>query len=202
MSLWLARAPLVLASQSAVRRRMLESAGIPVEVCPAALDERGLERGLGAAAPAQVALALALAKARAVAARHPGRLVLGADQTLALGDAVFAKPEDRAGAARQLRALRGRAHRLHAALALVEDGAEVFAHCADATLYVRAFSERFLDAYLDAAGDAVLHSVGCYQIEGIGVHLFDRIEGDQFTIMGLPLLPLLNFLRGRGYLHA
>jgi septum formation protein len=202
MTLWLAREPLVLASKSAVRRDILENAGIPVAVHPADIDERTLESGMKGAGPGEVAQALALAKARAVSAMMPGQLVLGADQTLALGDTVFSKPVDRDAARAQLRALRGETHTLHAGVALVEDGAEVFAHTTAARLTMRRFSDDFLETYSSDAGDAVLHSVGAYQIEGTGIHLFDRIEGDQFTIMGLPLLPLLNFLRGWGYLAA
>ncbi|MBN8959425.1 MAG: septum formation protein Maf [Rhizobiales bacterium] len=202
MSLWLAREPLVLASKSAVRRVIVENAGIPVAVHPADIDERMLESRMKSAGPREVAQALALAKAQAVSAMLPGRLVLGADQTLALGDTVFYKPADKDAARSQLQTLRGATHTLHAGIALVEDGAEVFAHTAVAQLTMRQFSDDFLEAYLSAAGDAVLHSVGAYQIEGAGIHLFDRIDGDQFTIMGLPLLPLLNFLRGWGYLAA
>jgi septum formation protein len=200
MSLWLARESLVLASKSAVRRVILENAGIPVAVHPADIDERMLENGMKDTGPGEVAQALALAKAQAVSAMLPGRLVLGADQTLALDHALFSKPADRDAARSQLRTLRGETHTLHAGIALVEDGAEVFTHTAAAQLTMRQFSDDFLEAYLSAAGDAVLHSVGAYQIEGAGIHLFDRIDCDQFTIMGLPLLPLLNFLRGWGYL--
>jgi septum formation protein len=200
MTLWLAREPLVLASKSAVRRDILENAGIPIAVHPADIDERTLESGMKGVGPGEIAQALALAKAKAVSAILPGRLVLGADQTLALGAAIFSKPADKDAVRTQLRALRGETHTLHAGIALVEDGAEVFVHTAAAQLTMRQFSDDFLEAYLSAAGDSVLHSVGAYQIERTGVHLFDRIEGDQFTIMGLPLLPLLNFLRGWGYL--
>lgn len=202
MTLWLARDPLVLASKSEVRRTILENAGIPLVIRPADVDERGIEKGMVGAGADKVAAALALAKAQAVSAMMPGRIVLGADQTLALGDRIFSKPADRAGAAAQLRALRGQTHALHAAIAVVEDGAAVFAQTDTARLHVRPFSDDFVEAYLEAAGDKVCASVGAYQIEGTGIHLFDRIDGDQFTIMGLPLLPLLNFLRGWGYLRG
>ena len=132
----------------------------------------------------------------------PGRLVLGADQTLARGDTRFSKPANRAEAAAQLRALRGRTHELHSALALVRDG-DVLFECVDtARLTMRDFSDRFLDDYLDMAGDAALASVGGYQLEGIGIHLFERVEGDYFTILGLPLLPLLAFLRQNGFVDG
>ena len=200
MPLWLADTPLVLASKSAVRRAVLEKAGIPLAIVPADIDERAIEARADAKMPAEVAALLAREKARAVAAGLSGRLVLGADQTLGLGVRSFTKPADRPAARAQLLALRGRTHELHSALALDRDGALVFEHQAVARLTMRAFSERFLDAYLAAAGDAVTASVGCYQVEGIGIQLFDRIEGDYFTILGLPLLPLLKFLQDEGLL--
>ena len=200
MPLWLADTPLVLASKSAVRRAVLEKAGIPLAIVPADIDERAIEARADAKMPAEVAALLAREKARAVAAGLSGRLVLGADQTLGLGVRSFTKPADRPAARAQLLALRGRTHELHSALALVRDGALVFEHQAVARLTMRAFSERFLDAYLAAAGDAATASVGCYQVEGIGIQLFDRIEGDYFTILGLPLLPLLKFLQDEGLL--
>ena len=200
MPLWLAYAPLVLASKSPVRRAVLEKAGIPLAIVPADIDERAIEARADAKLPAEIAALLAREKARAVVAGLPGRLVLAADQTLGLGARSFTKPADRPAGRAQLLALRGRTHELYSALALVRDGALVFEHQAVARLTMRAFSERFLDAYLAAAGDAVTASVGCYQVEGIGIQLFDRIEGDYFTILGLPLLPLLKFLQDEGLL--
>jgi septum formation protein len=200
MPLWLAAAPLVLASKSAARRALLEAAGVPAEVRAADIDERAIEAGAAAEEASAVAALLAVAKARAVAVRMPGRLVLGADQTLALGSRRFSKPGNRAVAADQLRALRGNTHALHSALALVRDGEIVFEHRDTARLTMRAFSDKFLEDYLDAAGSAVTASVGGYQLEGPGIQLFQRIEGDYFTILGLPLLPLLDFLRRDGRL--
>jgi septum formation protein len=200
MTTWLAPAPLVLASRSAARRALLEAAGIPVELHPADLDERAFEANAAADDPTAVAAMLAREKARLVATSHPGRLVLGADQTLALGSKRFSKPSDRVAARTQLRALGGRTHELHAALAFVDDGAVVFEHVETARLIMRAFSDDFLDRYLEAMGDAVLASVGCYQLEGLGVQLFERIEGDYFSILGLPLLQVLDCLRRRGCL--
>lgn len=201
MSLWLATEPAVLASQSGVRRAILLAAGIPVEVLPADLDERALERRFGPniSAP-EAASALALAKAQAVAARLRGRLVVGADQTLALGDRRFAKPPDLEAARRQLIELRGRTHALHSALAVVRDGVTRFAHVATARLTLRGFSDEFLQRYLAAASEQVTTSVGAYQIEGLGSQLFERIDGDHFAVLGLPLLPLLAYLRRDGYL--
>jgi septum formation protein len=200
MSLWLADKPLVLASKSASRRALLQGTGIPIEVLAADIDERGIEAKANLADPGAVAALLAREKALAVSVQQPGRLVIGADQTLALGQRRFSKPADRAAAREQLKALRGQSHTLHSAVAILRDGKPVFEHCAVARLAMRAFSDGFLESYLDAAGDAVTASVGAYQVEGLGVHLFERIEGDHSTILGLPLLPLLAALRQEGVL--
>ena len=197
-ALWLLPQPLVLASQSAARRTMLLAAGVPIEVVPAALDEREIaERASG---PRAVAPLLAREKALAVAARLPGRLVLGADQTLLLGEQQFAKPADRAAAREQLRMLRGASHELHSAVVIARDDAVVFEHGEAARLIMRAFSDDFLERYLDAAGNAITQSVGGYQVERLGIQLFERVEGDHFTILGLPLLALLQFFRREGWL--
>jgi septum formation protein len=202
MPLWLAHQPLVLASASASRRAILEGAGLPVEVHPADIDERATEKQAGLCRPGEVAALLARSKAQFVCGQRPGRLILGADQTLGLGSQVFSKPADRASAREQLISLRGKTHELHSAIALTRDGEVVFEHCALARLRVRPFSDAFLESYLDAAGDAVTASVGAYQVERSGIQLFERIEGDHFTILGLPLLPLLEFLRRDGWLAA
>jgi septum formation protein len=195
MPLWIAAQPLVLASKSASRRAVLAAAGIPLEVIPADIDERAVEARAGTISPSDVAVLLAREKAKAVAAQKPGRLVLGADQTLAVGDRLFSKPADLAAARAQLKLLRGETHALHSAVVLARDGAIVFAHCEIARLTMRSFSDDFLDAYLAAAGEVVTASVGAYQVEGLGIQLFDAIEGDHFTILGLPLLALLRQLR-------
>jgi septum formation protein len=200
MTLWLATHPLVLASRSAARRKLLEAAGVPIELCPADLDERGLEANSASPAPAAIAAHLARAKAFFVAKSHPGRLVLGADQTLALGDERFAKPAGRAAARAQLRALSDRTHELHSAIAFVQDATVQFEHVGTARLTMRALSDRFLDLYLDAVGEAATASVGAYQIEGPGIQLFERVDGDYFTVLGLPLMPVLAYLRQRGCL--
>jgi septum formation protein len=195
MPMWRATQPLVLASRSAPRRAMLEAAGLPVETSVPDLDERAVEAAAGPLGPAAAAILLARAKARAVARNKPNRLVVGADQTLALGDRRFDKPGDRAAARAQLMALSGNTHHLHSAVA-VACGEEVLFDAVDtARLTMRGLSDEFLDAYLDAAGAAVLESVGGYQLEKLGIHLFERIEGDHFTILGLPLLALVAFLR-------
>ena len=200
--MWLAAQPLVLASRSAVRRSLLEAAGIPLTVHAADIDERRLESEVASMPPAKIAGLLAQAKASSVAKSFSGRLVLGADQILTFDGKRFAKPADRAAARAQLRALAGRTHELHAGVALVQDEATLFQYTDTARLTMRAFSEEFLDRYLDVAGDAVTESVGAYQLEGRGIQLFERIDGDYFTILGLPLLRALDFLRRHGCLMA
>ena len=199
-SLWRAEKPLILASRSKVRQTLLEGAGIPLEVRPADLDERRLEADAASQAPGMIALHLASEKARDIAAAHPGRLTLGADQTLALGAERFSKPADLAAARRQLRALSGRTHELHSAIAFVQDGTILFEYVGVARLTMRAFSDEFLDLYLKTAGNAAMASVGAYQLESFGIQLFERVEGDYFTVLGLPLLHALHFLRQRGCL--
>ena len=200
MPLWLADRPLVLASKSEIRRALLADAGIPVDVSPADIDERGIEQCATTRDEGDIAMVLARAKAQAIAARLPGRLVLGADQTLALGERRFSKPADRAAARDQLKALRGQTHELHTAVALARDGAIAFEHREAAGLTMRAFSDGFLESYLDAMGGAVTASVGGYQLEKAGVQLFERIDGDHFVILGLPLVALLAYLRRAGCL--
>ena len=202
MALWLSPQPLVLASKSDVRGKILVAVGLRFEIRPAQIDERAGEAKAGTTDAAATARLLARAKASAVAGAVPGRLVLGADQTLARGAKRFSKPANRAAAAEQLRALRGRTHELHSALALVRDGAVLFDCVDSARLTMRNISDRFLEDYLDMAGDAALASVGGYQLEGIGIQLFERIEGDYFTILGLPLLPLLAFLRQNKFIDG
>ena len=201
MPLWLGIEPLLLASASRVRQALLRNAGIAIEVCPAAIDERAVEAASSSPDAAAVAALLAREKARAVEGRHPGRLVLGGDQVLAFSSRRLAKPADRAAARAQLGALRGQTHELVSAVALVREGTILFEHVDVARLTMRGFSERFLDGYLDAVGDAATESVGAYQLEGLGVQLFDRVEGDYFTVLGLPLMPVLSFLRRQGYLQ-
>ena len=198
MPLWLAPQPLVLASKSDIRGKILAAAGLRFEIRPAQVDERAVEAKAGVLEAAAAARLLARAKADAVAATLPGRLVLGADQTLARGETRFSKPANREAAADQLRSLRGRTHELHSALALVRDGEALFSCVDSARLTMRDFSDHFLDDYLAMAGRAATQSVGGYQLEGIGIHLFERVDGDYFTILGLPLLPLLAFLRQSG----
>jgi septum formation protein len=197
MTLWRGNDPLVLASQSRARRTLLENAGIGFEAIPAEIDERAVQQTSGLASPADIAALLAREKARWVSARQPGRYVIGADQTLALGQRLFSKPAGRVQAAEQLRALSGQSHELHSAVAVAREGKILFETVAVARMTMRRLAQSEIDAYLDEAGEAVTTSVGAYQLEGLGVHLFERIEGDHFTILGLPLLPLLAFLRSQ-----
>ena len=200
MALWRAAEPLVLASKSAIRRSVLESAGVPVEIAVADIDERGIEAQSGLGDPGEVAKLLAREKARAVSVIKPGRMVLGADQTLALGGRRFSKAPDRAGAREQLKALRGSTHALHSAVAVLRDGSVLYEHVAVARLTMRAFSDEYLESYLDEVGGAALSSVGGYQLEGRGAQLMERVEGDHFTVLGMPLFPLLEWLRAAGLL--
>ena len=202
MSLWLDPAPLILGSRSAARCAMLTAAGIPVETHPADIDEREIERRAGQVNASEAALLLAREKARAAGANFFKRFVVGADQTLALGERRFSKPASRDAAHEQLRALSGRTHELHSAVAVARDGRVVFSHVDTARLTMRTLSERFIDSYLDAVGPDASSSVGGYQLERLGVHLFERIEGDYFTILGMPLTQLLAFLRREGSLAS
>ena len=201
MSLWRRKDPLILASQSRARQTLLANAGIDFEAIPAHIDERAVQQGSGLSAPGDIAALLAREKALAVSVRLPGRFVVGADQTLALGEQLFSKPAGRAQAAKQLRALAGRRHDLHSAVAVARNGKILFSDVSAAQMTMRQLTGADIRAYLDHAGEAVTSSVGAYQLEGLGVHLFERIEGDHFTILGLPLLPLLAFLRSERLLR-
>jgi septum formation protein len=200
MSLWRGTFPLILASQSRARQTLLSNAGIDFEAIAADIDERAAQQASGLSAPGDIAALLARQKARSVSVRLSGRFVIGADQTLALGEQLFSKPAGRAQAAEQLHALAGRSHELHSAVAVARDGKILFIDVTIARMTMRPLGAAEIEAYLDAAGEAVASSVGAYQLEGLGVHLFERIEGDHFTILGLPLLPLLAFLRSEGLL--
>ena len=199
-----AAAWVVLASASAARADVLREAGVAFTVEPAAIDEVGQTASMIAegADGAAVAAALADRKARQVANRHPGALVVGADQVLACEGRLFGKPNTLAQARADLCALRGRTHELLSAVCVVRDGASLWRHLSRARLHMRSFSDAFLDRHLEASGASALASVGAYQIEGVGAQLFSRIEGDHFAILGLPLLPLLEFLRGQGIVAA
>ncbi|HTR18299.1 MAG TPA: nucleoside triphosphate pyrophosphatase [Acetobacteraceae bacterium] len=194
------RPRLILASASPTRRALLEVAGVPVEIRPAAVDEESIKHAARAedVAPEQTALLLADIKAKRI--REPDALIIGADQLLVCEGTWFDKPADLAAAEAQLRALRGRTHTLHTAVVCVRDGTRIWQHVATPRLTMRDFSDAFLESYLRAEGEALLGSVGAYRIEGPGIQLFDAIEGEHSAILGLPLLPLLGFLRQHGAL--
>ncbi|MER8483046.1 Maf-like protein [Mesorhizobium sp. M1322] len=191
---------IILASGSPFRKALLVNAGVAVEAVPAGVDERALEAPLQGSgiSPEDVALVLAEAKATEVSERKPGALVLGCDQTLSLGDEVFHKPADMEAARRHLLALSGKTHQLNSAVVLARDGAALWRHVGIASLTMRKLDPAFIGRHLARVGAKALSSVGAYQIEGEGIQLFERIEGDYFTIVGLPLLPVLAKLRDLG----
>jgi septum formation protein len=199
---WRGTAPLVLASQSPARQGLLSAAGLPFEICTAAIDERGIEAPLvsSGANARDIALQLSRAKALPVSGEKPGRLVIGADQTLCLEGRLFGKPACRAAAIGQLEALSGRTHELYSGCCVARGNIILFETVGNARLSCRRLSAAFIAAYMTNVGDAHLGSAGVYRIEGLGIHLFDAIEGDHATILGLPLLPLLKFLREEGSL--
>ncbi len=192
--------PLVLASQSAARAALLQAAGLRFETRPARIDEAAFKSAMRAEAASADECALALAGLKAARIRDPAALVIGADQLLICEDEWFDKPPDLAAARTQLERLRGRVHTLVTAVVCRRAGQEIWHHVARPSLQMRPFSPQFLDAYLEAEGDAVLSSVGAYRFEGAGIHLFDRVDGEHAAILGLPLLPLLGFLRQHGVL--
>ena len=195
---------LLLASASAIRLTLLQNAGLTVTAQPARIDEAAIRAALAteAAKPRDVADTLAEIKARKIAARHPSALVLGCDQILAFNDQIFAKPETHAAARDQLQTLRGHSHHLHTALVLYHNGQPIWRHLASAKLTMRPFSDAFLDDYLTRNWPTLQHSVGAYLLESEGIRLFTAIEGDYFGILGLPLLPLLNYLSLRGFIPS
>ena len=192
--------PLVLASTSAARQSLLAHAGLTFEALAAPVDERDIEAPLIAAgaSPETIAQHLAEAKALSVLSLRPGAVVIGGDQVLDLDGERFVKPGDRAGARRQIERLAGRTHRLVSAVAIARDGAIRWTHASEARLAMRPLTPAAIEHYLDSAGEGIYGSVGAYHLEGAGVRLFETVSGDYFTILGLPLLPLLGWLRGEG----
>jgi septum formation protein len=196
--------PVVLASASAARAPLLRAAGVALVIDPAAIDEDEVKASLrlSGADGAVVAESLAELKALRIARHHPAALVIGADQVLQQGADLYDKPQGLAAARRQLLALRGRTHELISAVVIVRDGIRLWHHVGRARLTMRAFTDSFLEQYLTEAGGEALGSVGAYRLEGRGVQLFQRIDGDYFTILGLPLLPVVDFLREQGTLPS
>jgi nucleoside triphosphate pyrophosphatase len=199
------RPPLILASSSKSRAKLLEAAGLAFIVEPPGLDESAMREAVGgehALAPHDVAEVLARAKAEAVSDIAPEAYVIGGDQVLAFGDVIMSKPESMQAACRQLLDLRGKTHTLHTAVAVATNGETIWAETTMATLTMRKLSPEFIGRYLAAAGEEVLSSVGAYQIESLGIELFEKIDGDYFSILGLPLIPLLDTLRREGVIEG
>lgn len=195
---------ILLASGSSTRQRLLRAAGVPFEVKPAAIDETTILASLQAegASPRDAADFLAEMKAQQVSRAQDEWFVIGSDQVLSLGREMFEKPGTRARARAQLLRLRGQKHVLTSAVCVAKNGSVIWRHVGQARLAMRDFSDRFLDEYLERAGEGILGSVGAYHVEGLGLQLFSSVEGDNFTIQGLPLLPLLDFLRLHGLLAS
>lgn len=189
---------IVLASTSPTRQAMLRSAGLEFSSAAPQVDERALVAAHPEWPPADVALRLAEAKAEEVSRRHPQSIVIGADQVLALGSRVYSKPRDTADCRKQLQELRGKTHLLISAVVCARGGKAIWSHVAEARLTMRDFSDDFLEQYLVKIGSDCTSSVGGYKIEGLGLQLFEQVDGDHFTILGLPLIPLMNHLRGAG----
>ena len=199
------RPPLILASGSKSRARILEAAGLAFIVEPPGLDEAVMRQAVSgerSLSPHDVAEVLARAKAEAVSDLARQAYVIGGDQVLALGETVFSKPDSMEAARRQLLDLRGKTHTLHTAVAVATNGETIWAETTIATLTMRKLSPEFIGRYLAAAGDEVLNSVGAYQLESLGVQLFEKIDGDYFSILGLPLIPLLDTLRREGVIEG
>jgi septum formation protein len=190
---------LILASASPSRRQLLANAGLAFDIEPSGIDEEEVKRSLGSrAAPQELATTLAEMKAVKVSARHPDAIVVGADSTLACNGRLFDKPPSLEAARKQLQTLRGQTHELFSSVVVARGGVRLWHWSERARLTMRQLNDGFIDAYLARTGDEVLTSVGAYQLEGLGAHLFSRVDGDYFTILGLPLLPLLSFLTGHG----
>lgn len=194
--------PIILASSSQIRAELLERVHVPIEVVPARIDEAAVTTSLIAeeAKPRDIADALAEAKARKISGRHPGSLVLGCDQVLDLGGSLLRKPADKEDALRQLTSMQGQRHSLFSAAVLYEDAKPIWRHVGHVRLHMRSFTPDWLKQYIDRNWDSICHAVGCYKLEEEGARLFTRIEGDYFTVLGMPLLEILSYLELRGTL--
>ena len=193
---------IVLASKSASRRAMLDAAGVSYEAIPADIDERALEEGIAGCTPGEIAEALSVAKAEAVARLNPGRLVLGSDSLVVCDGGRFDKPTSRENAAEHLRFFSGKVMELHSGAALVRDDTCVWSAQSLAQLHVRELSDSFIEHYLEAEWPEISYCAGAFRIEAMGPQLFERIEGDQFTVLGMPMLQVLEALRDEGELLA
>jgi len=197
-------ARLILASKSPFRATLLKNAGLEFRAEAASIDERSVETPLLEAGlpPGDIAEVLALAKAEDISSKHPGGLIIGSDQTLSFEDEMLHKPEDMEAARRRLLAFSGKTHHLNSAVVLVRDGTLLWSHVETSSITFRTLTPQFIGRHLANVGEMALSSVGAYQIEGEGVQLFEKVEGDFFSIMGLPLLPLLKELRSLGVLES
>lgn len=194
--------PIILASTSQIRQQLLRNAGVVFTALSSGVDESLIKEASRESSPAMLAAALATAKSTALCQAHPGALIIGADQLLVLDGKTFDKPSSIPDARLQLQALRNRSHQLISAISCSRSGATLWQHQSAATLTMRPFTDEFLDHYITRGGTDLLTSVGAYKLEGRGIQLFETISGDYFTILGLPLLPLLAFLRGEGLLES
>lgn len=193
---------IILASKSGSRRAMLDAAGVKYRAIPADIDERAVEASLEGASAADIAQSLAVAKAYGVASQNTGKLVLGSDSLVVACGKRFDKPTSRENAAEHLRFFSGKVMELHSGAALVRDDACVWSHSDCAKLHVRDLSDDFIESYLDAEWPQISYCAGAFRIEAMGVQLFERIEGDQFTVLGMPLIPVLGALRSEGVLAS
>lgn len=193
---------IILASTSKIRGEILGAAGIKFSVMNSGLDEAKAKSSVAGLSPQKISLALAKQKSEKISARHPKAVTIGADQVLGFENQIFNKPVSRADAEKQLSMLRNATHTLYSAVSCAIAGAEVWNHCSEARLTMRDFTPEFLSSYLDGSPPDYLSSVGAYKLEETGIQLFEKIEGDYFTILGLPILPLLGFLRARGIIAS
>ena len=193
---------IILASTSKIRGKILNAAGVRFSVANSELDEEKAKSSFNKLSPRRISLELAKMKSEKMSRQHPKAIVIGADQVLGFGNQIFNKPVSRVDAEKQLTTLRNATHTLYSAISCAMAGVEVWSYCSEARLTMRNFTQEFLTSYLDGNSEAYLTSVGAYKLEETGIQLFEKIEGDYFAILGLPLLPLLDFLRQRGIIPS